>query len=237
MNTTFSNLIDLNDTPLILQSKILNDWLLRTQKEFEIKGIHFEQVDFVHRSGVKQPLFIKLKAEAYDSLGRKANGITLLRGHAVAIAVMIECENEWYTLLVCQPRLGVGQVLCPEIPAGMMDTSDHFEDLAIKELKEETGLDFNTEDLIDLLEFWGTPEELTFSSTGLIDEGLKLFAAIKIMTRDELNELEGKCLGAESENEFIQLKSVPLSQARFALQDSKSMLALLIFEQYLKQQA
>jgi ADP-sugar diphosphatase len=233
---TFSSDIDAKHHDLIINSNIFKDWFHRSQREFNSPKVHFQQVDIIQRNGQDHVLFIKMKAESYDFSGHRANGITLLRGHAVAIVVMIECDDKLYTLLVCQPRLPVGQARCPEIPAGMLDGQGNFLKTALKELEEETGLIFESVDMIDLLKWAQVPEALMWSSTGLIDEALKLYLVQRKMTRAELDALEGEYRGALHENELIQLKVVDFDAVYTHVQDSKSLLSFLLVEKYIHSQ-
>ena len=63
------------DYPLILECRILKDWLSTTSKKFKIAKIHFTSVDYL-RNG-RQPLFIKLNATATLPDGRPVHGIAL----------------------------------------------------------------------------------------------------------------------------------------------------------------
>ncbi len=67
-------------------------------------------------------------------------GIVFMRGGAVSILPILQCDGQRHVLLCRQPRLPVGLAQFPEIPAGMLDGSGKFSGVAAKELEEETGI-------------------------------------------------------------------------------------------------
>lgn len=69
-------------------------------------------------------------------------GIVFLRGGAVGVLVILDCEGEEYTILTKQARVPIGDSQLPEIPAGMLDGSGNFKGVAASELEEEVGLSF-----------------------------------------------------------------------------------------------
>ncbi len=79
--------------------------------------------------------------------GVRVPGIVFLRGGAVAILVLLACEDKTFILLCRQPRVPVGSVSFPEIPAGMLDGDGKFAGVAAKELEEETGLIINEDEV------------------------------------------------------------------------------------------
>src|SRR5687768_12742573 len=88
-------------------------------------------------------LFAMLKADVIDPEGRRLPGFALLRGPAVVIVTVVENRDtgERRFLMLQQRRIGNGADSL-EFPAGMLD--EHVDDpagVALKELKEETGLD------------------------------------------------------------------------------------------------
>ena len=77
-------------------------------------------------------------------------GIVFMRGGAVAVLVILECEGVEYTILTRQARVPIGTSDLPEIPAGMLDYSQYLRGVAADELKEECGIELGPTDLISL---------------------------------------------------------------------------------------
>lgn len=96
--------------------------------------IHVQGLDmFGERVG-----FIKFKARALVDIGGSGGddgvievpGIVFMRGGAVGVLVILECEGVEYTIMTCQARVPVGDHNLPEIPAGMLDGSGNFKGVA-----------------------------------------------------------------------------------------------------------
>lgn len=100
--------------------------------------IHIQSVDhFGKRVG-----FVKFKADAFlatkDGLA-SVPGIVFMRGAAVGVLVVLDCDGKQYTILTYQARVPAGCSNLPEIPAGMMDGRGNFRGVAAEELAEEVG--------------------------------------------------------------------------------------------------
>lgn len=78
--------------------------------------------------------FINLRAITAKD-GFKLPGYLFLRGHAVAILMLVNDK----LLLVEQYRVPIQQTML-EAPAGMIDESGDFVGVAAKEIEEETGI-------------------------------------------------------------------------------------------------
>ena len=87
---------------------------------------------------------------------------------AVVIICVYNKENRKY-LVVEQYRVPVKKRLI-EFPAGLVELNESIIEAAIRELKEEIGLEFSPENLIDL--------SYVYSSAGLTNEKAYLFGAI-----------------------------------------------------------
>lgn len=217
----------------IIESKLFQDWFVKADREFQIRKIHFSSVDF-RRDGV-EPLFIKLSAEAFQKDHRPVNGIVLLRGNAVGVLVVLWCENKPYLLLVEQPRFPIASVNSLEIPAGILDHSSDFREIALRELKEEAQIDAKDTELIDLSGFWYGGDVKGFAaSCGLLDEFIRLYAIERFVTSEELKSYHLKKQIYEEENEWIKTLVVPYEEAAKRFVDGKSLIALFLYERWLK---
>jgi hypothetical protein len=81
------------------------------------------------------PVRRRFKTEALLNVGGDEGqiavpGIVFMRGGAVGILVILECEGKEYTILTYQARVPVGSSNVPEVPAGMLDTEGNFKGVA-----------------------------------------------------------------------------------------------------------
>jgi ADP-sugar diphosphatase len=215
------------DVKVALASVPFTRWASTLCPEFSVKQIHLQSVDmFGPRVG-----FLKLRAFIVDTAtGKQVPGIAFLRGGAVAVLVVLECEGEEYTLLTRQPRAPIGIHRFPEIPAGMLDGLGHFAGVAAKEMEEETGIKLDVDDLFNMTEaIYGDRFRGMIPSAGGCDERLHLFAHRRSVTRDELDAMQGRVHGAVDENEHIVLDLVPLADLDLITPDAKALSALTLY--------
>lgn len=230
MEIQFSFDLDQAQRDCILNSTFYLKWLNNLQDGIDISSIEFQSVDFIYRNGIPRPLFIKFIVDAKDVEGHKLPGIVLLRGPAVCILPVLYTEDEPYVVLVRQARLGPGKLGNLEIPAGILDVDVSLKELAAKELKEETGLDVELHQLKDLLNDFGSVHSRLYTSVGISDESLAFYLYERSMEPGDIELLQGAIRQNEHENEFIRVEMMPISAAKAHLEDSKSLLAILMYE-------
>jgi ADP-sugar diphosphatase len=63
--------------------------------------------------------FIKFRADVVNEVGGFLPGIVFMRGGAVTMLVILQCEGEDYSIITLQPRVPAGKFLFPELPAGI----------------------------------------------------------------------------------------------------------------------
>lgn len=152
-----------HELELALASVPFADWRSDLDPAIAVTALHVQSVDlFGSRMG-----FMKFKATA-TLHGRPIPGIVFLRGGAVAILVILQCDGERWALCCRQPRVPCGSSGFLEIPAGMLDGSGHFAGVAAKELREETGIDITDDAVTDLtaLAYGGTGGSAATASAG-----------------------------------------------------------------------
>jgi ADP-sugar diphosphatase len=209
-------------------------WLSKLQNNFnpssnyQLKQIEIQSVDIFKSQQIG---FIKLNAEVIHPNGKPLSGVVVLRGGTVGMLVILQCAEdvaEKYVLLVEQPRVAVSEIRLGELPAGMIDDGT-FCGAAAKELEEECGLTIEESDLRDLT---GAKEhsEGILLSPGLLDESIKLYSYTKEMSRNEIQQLNGKLTGNQNENENITLRLVKIQEAGNATRDAKLLLALYLYQ-------
>lgn len=230
MDIRFSNLLSAEDQQIVRDSALLQRWLQNVKDSFDVRSLHIVHADLRGKLHNRRPLFIKLEADAFDEQGNKMHGITLLRGHAVAILPVIRYNGEDHLLLVEQPRFPSGERHSLEIPAGMLDDSEDPAEVACKEMQEETGLIVQKEDLINLLPADSSASEGLIISGGLMDERIFLYALEREVSGDEFMQLQNRRQTWDHEGEHIINRLVPLREAPGLLQDSKCFAALWFYQ-------
>lgn len=232
---TFSPEIDEADHEQIVCSRLFQDWLAKVSANFNVTAIHFSSVDFRFHS--KNPLFIKLTATATLPDGKPVHGIVLVRGDAAAVLPVLWCEDKPYLLLVRQPRFPIAQTASLEIPAGILDKSQNYRKIALSELEEEAQIKADDSELIDLTGFWHEQGVNGFAaSCGLLDERIRLFAIERTVTREELAAMDNKEQTYTEEEEWIRTEVLPYEEAAHKFVDGKNLIAMFIYERWLKAQ-
>ena len=223
------------DRPVILESRIYKDWLNKTQEKFVVTKVHFASVDFLAKG--RQPLFIKLAATATLPDGRPVHGITLVRGNAVGVLVVLRCEGKKYLLLVRQPRFAISEQASLEIPAGILDWTGDYRKVALSELEEEAQIKADDSELIDLMDFWYKGKSDGFAaSCGLLDERIRLYAIERDVTPEQLAAMDGKDQQYTEEIEWIKTVVLPYEEAAREFIDGKNFIALFLYERWLAAQ-
>ena len=103
------------------------------------------------------------------------------------------------------------------LPKGTVEPGEDYKDTAIREVKEETGLEIAKENVTDLGGF--------FPTYGISDEIIFLFAAEIDLTKEELDSLKGRICGCQDENEKIRVEIIPLRDLSKVTDDPKSLMA------------
>lgn len=221
------------DKNVILNSRIFKEWLEQAQSQFVISKIHFASVDYFAKK--HEPLFIKLNATATLPDGKPVHGIVLVRGNAVGVLVVLKCEGKRYLLLVRQPRFAITEQASLEIPAGILDWTGDYRKVALSELEEEAQIVADDSELIDLMKFWWKDDVGGFAgSCGLLDERIRLYAIERDVTPEQLRAMDGKNQTYTDENEWIRTEVLPYEEAAHKFIDGKNLIAMFLYERWLK---
>ncbi len=171
-------------------------------------------------------IFAKLKIDAYSPSGEKILPIVLLRGHFVSVLTCLISKEtgKKYLLLVKQFRVANGAISY-EHPAGMCDNENNPLKVAVKEVKEETGLEITADQLVQL------NDKLLYSSAGLLDEGGYFYYCEISLSEKEIQAFQDKIAGAENENEFIQTHIAPIDEALPLMNSITSQLLYFLYKE------
>ena len=211
------------DLQRCIDSQLFKDWASSMDAELKVEAIRVQSVDyFGSRVGF-------LKIETVTTFhGQRIPGICFLRGGAVSILVILQCEDEEWVVCTRQPRVPVGRADLLELPAGMLDGSGAFAGVAAKEMKEETGIDLKSTDLIDLTGL--TFGDGVYPSPGGCDEFLRFMLHRRTVTRSELNAMRGKATGNLAEGEVIVLDLVEYKNMWRFCNDAKALSSMFLYE-------
>ena len=212
------------DVQTCIRSRIFTEWACKVQHSFKVKSILFQSLDmFGPNVG-----FIKFKADCVNrATSQFVPGVVFLRGHSVGILLELKAKEtgDLFVMVLHQPRLPVPSFRFLEIPAGMVDKDGGFAGNAANELKEETGIEVDGDDLIEL-----TGHDQTIKmSPGISDEGIKLYLHRKTLPTADIQALHDRETGVEDEGEQITVRVVPLSELHAKLRDAKSLAALALY--------
>lgn len=219
-----------------IESALFQQWLKNIQTEsgllvngdMSLKQVLIQGVDmFGKRVG-----FLKFKADIIDKeTGSKVPGIVFARGPAVAVLILLDSEGNTYAVLTEQVRVPIGKLIL-ELPAGMLD--DDKGDVvgtAVREVEEETGIQLNLEDMVDLTAFLDPSTGCkVFPSPGGCDEEISLFLYRGNVSKETITQLQGKTTGLREHGELIKVHVVPYEKLWHSTADAKALMAIALYE-------
>ncbi|KAI5417427.1 Nudix hydrolase 14 [Lathyrus oleraceus] len=145
--------------------------------------------------------------------------------------ILLESEGETFVVLTEQARVPVGRIIL-ELPAGMLD--DDKGDIvgtAVREVEEETGINLNVEDMVDLTAFLDSSTGRTvFPSPGGCDEEISIFLCRKHVDKEVITHLQGKETGLREHGELIKVRVIPYKNLWRATADCKVLVAIALLE-------
>ncbi len=197
------------------------------EKNLLRNGITIHAIDELyakHRPG-GDVLFALLTVDGTTPEGNKLLPLCFLKGEVVSVLVcLIDQETgEKFLLLVKQRRVCTGGFIF-EQPAGMVDADDQPLDVAVREVREETGLEVRA-DAVHLLN-----EAPYFPSTGTSDEAIYFYYTEHRLPRAEILALDALTTGEAGEHEFIQTQVVPLPEAKRLVTNVAGLLNIYLYE-------
>ncbi len=219
-----------DDHDVAVRSGLFRQWLARVdEKEFNIVSMEVRSVCYTRRNDIRHAIFILLTVNMKDEEGRDVSRTIFLRGPAVGMLIVLRCEGKEYTVLTSQSRIAIG-LRTPEIAAGMLDGSGDFVGAAAREIEEEVGMKISAEKLVDLTE-WASEGRWpgVFPSAGACDEFLRLFSFEGEISREKLDELQGRLAGLSEEHEYITVSVIPLEDLPRSTPDMKALSAYCLY--------
>lgn len=245
----------------LLSFRPFRDWLKALEKSlsqqqepshpfhndpYSLRSIDIQSVDYF---GEQRIGFVKLRATVLNGSDEHLPGAVFMRGGSVAMLILLapkdQPDSQEYALLTIQPRIAAGSMGFVELPAGMIDDSGTFSGAAAKEIKEETGLDIQEDELIDMTklavkaaadngkEVLGEAhlQEGVYPSPGGCDEFIPIFLVRKKIASNEIHGLKGKLTGLRDHGEKITLNLVKLEDLwKVGARDGKTLAAVALYD-------
>lgn len=167
-----------------------------------------------------EALFSLVMLDADTPEGDKIPPICFIKGEVVCICIVLidKDTKEKYLLLVKQRRIAEGGFTY-EHPAGMVDGTKTPLEIAVMEVKEETGIIVTENDLIDL-----SPNKRLFPSTGTSDEAMYFYFCEIELAKMEIESFENKQMGTEYEFERITTHVYPFVEGHHKINNSNGLL-------------
>jgi 8-oxo-dGTP pyrophosphatase MutT (NUDIX family) len=167
-----------------------------------------------------EALFSLVMLDADTPEGDKIPPICFIKGEVVCVCiVLIDRETkEKYLLLVKQRRIAEGGFTL-EHPAGMVDGTKTPLEIAVMEVKEETGIIVSENQLINL-----SPNKRLFPSTGTSDEAMYFYFCEILLEKKEIESFENKEMGTAYEFERITTHVYPFIEGHQKINNSNGLL-------------
>ena len=208
-----------------IRSKKFTDYI----KSIDSKLIRLEKIEIrdIYMFGPNVG-FIFMHCTLYERITGSLipSGAVFVRGGAVGILVIVECEEQKYALLTQQIRVPGGHDFV-EVIAGMLDENGDPKGVAVKELYEESGITIKADDLIEV--------STMYPSIGGCDEAIICYnTKLLKMDIDRLKKIQSKTFGVEDEKIKILAKPINTPEEVFQLAkygDSKLNTCLLAYIQ------
>lgn len=192
------------------------------KQNLENNGLKINQIteQFTRHRHNGEVLFSLLMLDAETPEGDKIPPICFLKGEVVSMLVCLidEKTKDKYLLLVKQRRIAEGGYTY-EHPAGMVDGTQTPLEIAVQEIREETGLEIKAEDLVDL-----SPERRLFPSTGTSDEAMYFFFIEITLPLEKILSYGNKNMGTTYEFERITTHVVPFIEGHQLINNTNGLL-------------
>jgi ADP-sugar diphosphatase len=194
-----------------------------------LKINNIEEIYTRHRYN-GEALFSLVMLDANTPEGDKIPPICFIKGEVVCVCIVLidKKSKEKYLLLVKQRRIAEGGFTY-EHPAGMVDGTKTPLEIAIMEVKEETGIIVSENDLIDL-----SPKKRLFPSTGTSDEAMYFYFCEIALDKTEIESFENKEMGTEYEFERITTHVYPFVKGHHKINNSNGLLLNYLYLSYIK---
>jgi ADP-sugar diphosphatase len=194
-----------------------------------LKINNIEEIYTRHRYN-GEALFSLVMLDAETPEGDRIPPICFIKGEVVCVCIVLidKQTKEKYLLLVKQRRIAEGGFTY-EHPAGMVDGTKTPLEIAVMEVKEETGIIVTENDLIDL-----SPNKRLFPSTGTSDEAMYFYFCEIELDKKDIESFENKEMGTEYEFERITTHVYPFVEGHHKINNSNGLLLNYLYLSFVK---
>ncbi len=202
------------------------------KSNLELNGLKINAIEekYTRRRYNGEVLFSLLMLDAETPEGDKIPPVCFLKGEVVSILISLidELTNEKYLILVKQRRIAEGGFTY-EHPAGMVDGTITPAQIALQEVKEETGIEITPGQLFPLQN--GTR---LFPSTGTSDECMYFYFCELVLPKTKIDELNNKNMGTDYEFERITTVVLPFLEAHKKINNTNGLLLNYLYLSHVK---
>ena len=202
------------------------------KSNLELNGLKINAIEekYPRRRYNGEVLFSLLMLDAETPEGDKIPPVCFLKGEVVSILISLidELTNEKYLILVKQRRIAEGGFTY-EHPAGMVDGTITPAQIALQEVKEETGIEITPGQLFPLQN--GTR---LFPSTGTSDECMYFYFCELVLPKTKIDELNNKNMGTDYEFERITTVVLPFLEAHKKINNTNGLLLNYLYLSHIK---
>ncbi|MFT6205796.1 MAG: ADP-sugar diphosphatase [Spirosomataceae bacterium] len=192
------------------------------KKNLQRNGLKINHVTehFTRHRHNGEVLFSLLTLDAETPEGDKIPPVCFLKGEVVSMLVCLidEKTKDKYLLLVKQRRIAEGGYTY-EHPAGMVDGTQTPLEIAVQEIREETGLEISPDELVNL-----SPDRRLFPSTGTSDEAMYFFFIELTLSLEKILSYGNKNMGTTYEFERITTHVVPFVEGHQLINNTNGLL-------------
>eukprot|EP00301_Raphidiophrys_heterophryoidea_P003326 c11506_g1_i3.p1 GENE.c11506_g1_i3~~c11506_g1_i3.p1 ORF type:complete len:632 (+),score=147.33 c11506_g1_i3:45-1898(+) len=241
----FTNLVTIKPETLekLTTFSAFTNWIQRIANDptVLIESIRVKSLDvFTSKNGfVEIEVFYTIEGDP-----KQRREEIFLRGGAISILIVLNCEGEEYTLVTKTARTPTGRDYLVEIPAGMIQDDGSVGGANFKVIINKTGLEMKQNELINL-----TAEAFGEEYSGIIaipeasDEEIALYlCCVDVQCTEDLKELMARAASTEQEQskpeldrtpaakpDRVKLEVVPLATLWQDAPDAKALSALAIY--------
>ncbi|MCA0363574.1 MAG: NUDIX hydrolase [Bacteroidetes bacterium] len=202
------------------------------KSNLELNGLKINAIEekYTRRRYNGEVLFSLLMLDAETPEGDKIPPVCFLKGEVVSILISLidELTKEKYLILVKQRRIAEGGFTY-EHPAGMVDGTITPAQIALQEVKEETGIEITPGQLFPLQN--GTR---LFPSTGTSDECMYFYFCELVLPKTKIDELNNKNMGTDYEFERITTVVLPFLEAHKKINNTNGLLLNYLYLSHVK---
>ena len=191
------------------------------KQNLEANGLIINGIEeiYTRRRYNGEVLFSTLMLDAETPEGDKIPPICFLKGEVVCVLMCLidEKTKEKFLLLVKQRRIAEGGFIY-EHPAGIVDGTKTPLEIAVQEVREETGLQVLDNQLVSL------SDKRLFPATGTSDEAMYFYFCEIEMSKNEIEALNNQETGTDYEFERITTHVLPFVEGHHLITNTNCLL-------------